>query len=360
LADVEKETLIDKLSEYGVFTYTFIPMYEMPHLYTPFEKITNCSTEESVRKAVERRELISLKGISGSGKTCVVQHVFLTPRVDCFPVVLSPIKEDIVTVCSSQEEFIRFMLSQMLEAVRQFTSVEKEIKELAKDALAQKISYVEGKNRKLSFRLGGLFSILPFLSSVQPELALDLGSFLQKSLEGKIYNTQRVQCIQRLSETIEEYGIMPVFFLDDTDKFLKHPEIDLSSVVPKFFGLIVPILSKLECPCIIATHPYYQQFEIYKQTEKNYFDCLVDIPEIEYEGLTRIVQKRIESVEEAPWTDVFSEGTMKLIYQRYKKNRRMRDPMSLCKACVDWASQNHVEKISELVLASVLVDDHQT
>lgn len=348
--------MVDKLSSQGVFTHTFIPIYEMPYLYTPFEKITDAHTEESVRKALVRKELISLKGIGGSGKTCVAQHVFLTPKEDYFPIVLNPMTENVVSICSSQEEFTRFILEQMAKAVSKFTEVDKETRKLLVDAMSDKISFVDVK-KKVSLRIGVHFSILPFLPLVKPELASDLGTYLQKSIEQKVYNTQRIECIQRLSETIEEYNIVPVFLIDDTDKFLKHPDLDLSGLVPKFFGLIVPMLSKLKRPCIVAAHTYYDQSPSYKECEKNVFDCKVTIPEVDYEGLTQIVQKRIESLEEADWTEVFDEGTIKLIYQRYKKTRRLRDPMSLCKLCVDWASQNHVGKISDTVLASVLVED---
>lgn len=356
MVDIEEETLIEKLSSEGVFTHTFIRMYEMPYLYTPFESITNAGTEESVRKALVRKDLVSLKGTGGSGKTCVAQHVFLTPKEDYFPIVLSPMKENVVSICSSQEEFTRFALEQVFNAVSKFTDIDKETKQLVRDALSKKISFVDVK-KKLSLRIGIHFSILPFLPLIKPELASDLGTYVQKSLEEKVYNTQRIKCIQRLCETIEEYNIVPVFLIDDTDKFLKHPDLDLSDLVPKFFGLIVPMLSKLECPCIIAAHTYYEQSPSYKECEKNVFDCKVTIPDVRYEALTQIVEKRIQSVEKVSWNEVFDDNTMNLIYRRYRKTGKLRDPMLLCKLCVDWASQNHVEKISDSVLASVLLED---
>lgn len=348
-------SIIEKLSEYDAFEHTTIPIYEIPHLFTPFESVTNKKTERILNKAVRNGECISLKAETGAGKTCVSNFVFLTLQPEFFPIILSPFLEDVNQVCSSPEEFTRFVLTQTFNNVQNFSGVDKKAKELAQKAMALKISYVEGKKMGIGVKIKSILSFIPFLVRVEPELAVDLEKYTQKTLESKVYNTQRIACIRQLCETVEAYNTKPVFLIDDTDKFLKRTDLDLSGLAPPFFGKILPSILKIEHPVIVATHKYYDRFSTYQAAERNCFNRVITIPQIEYDGMKQVIAKRINAVEKAKLGKVFDEDALKSIFHYYRREPILRRVMLLCRECIEKASSEGLEKITSPLVTSIIL-----
>jgi hypothetical protein len=354
---MKNKNIIEKLSEYDGFKHTTIPIYEIPYLFTPFDKITTKKTESTLKRSIENGEFVSLKAETGSGKTCVASFVFLMLQTRYFPIIISPLMENVEKVCTSPEEFARFILAQTYYNVQSFGVIDKKTKAIAKEAMALKISYAEGKKTGIGGQIKGTLSFVPFLASLEPQLSIDIEEFTKTALEEKIYNTQRIACIKQLCETIEAYGTKPIFLLDDTDKFLKRPDIDLSAVVAPFFGRILPALVKIDYPIIVATHEYYDGFPAYRDAEKNCFNKVITIPKIDKAGLDAVLQKRIKAVgSRAKLDEVFEADAVKTIYDYYCREPILRRTMLLCQDCVEKAISEGKEKITNSLVTLTILE----
>jgi len=338
--------LIDQLVNLDVFVHTEIPIHEIPYLYMPFRELSAIKVEDDMRKSLDNSSLAMLEGLRGSGKSCASYFVLLNALDAYFPIVITPILEDVNVVCASIEEFVRLVLQQLTSNISLLPALDKALIERAKDMLAMKVSFTQGKQAGLTAAVRGLLSILPGILSVEPSVGVDVKKYSEKSLEQKAFNTQRIQCIKELCETIESYKRKPAFYVDDTDKFLRRPGLDWSKLIPKFFGHIVPALAKIDRPVIIAAHTYYRRFSAYKETIKNIVDDRIEIPVINDAAIRSVVDRRINAASSShTWQDVFEQDAMNAICSHYAEQKTLRQLMGLCRECIHKAQNEGLQKV---------------
>lgn len=344
---MSENNLLTELYENDVFIHTQIPIFDIPHLYEPFEKITTTRIESDIMKNINQNHFAVVKSDTGSGKTSAVNHCLLRLENDYFPIILSPYTENVREVCGSIEQFTKFVLHSTLTGVQRFASLDKDVKQEAKEALSTSRSYVDGRKSGLSGRIRGAFSIIPFIAKVDAEVGAEIKTYTETALSQQTFNTERIGAISTLCEVIEAHNLKPMFYFDDTDKFLKRADHDLSDIIPKFFSEIMVGISKIERPIILAVHDYYDQFESYRDAERNLFNEIIKIPKLDKDGCIALINKRIKAVSEnSDINDVFETDAIDLLINYYNQRQRIRDLMGVCKDAVRRAVENK-SKISK-------------
>ncbi|MGP8057820.1 MAG: hypothetical protein ACLP9K_09505 [Nitrososphaerales archaeon] len=311
---------LEPLHQYDAFVHTELSMEEIRYLFKPFGEISKSNLEEDLRHAISNAECAVVKANRGSGKSSSVDFTLLGAE-NAFPIILSPIVEDPVEVCQSVENFVRFMLNQLDFSLKSFKGIDEKARAKAREALSMKIGYVESRKQGLTGRIKGVVSLIPAIIGIESEVTSDLETFTSTSLDRKVYNTERLNCILDLCGVIERSGRNPVFFIDDTDKFLKRDDLDRSTLVPMFFGKILPALVKMGKPIVIAAHPDYERSDAFKEASKNEIDTTFEIPHLEQSGTDAVLQRRIESVvPKLPLLEVFDEKALSSLFEHYQKN----------------------------------------
>jgi len=352
-------SLVDQLADLDVFIHTEIPVHEIPYLYVPFREISSFKIEDYVERSLSNSELIALEGERGSGKSCIAYFVFLLNSDTYFPIVVSPVLEDVRDVCTSIENFVRLVLQRVAWSTSTQHTISKTLVDKTKEMLAQKVAFADGKRANITGRIRGLLSILPGVLSAEASIGRDIESYAQRSLEGHAFNTQRVECVRELCETIEAHNKTPVFFIDDTDKFLKRSDEDLSDLVPKFFGQILPALARIDRPIIVAVHTYYNQSDSYKDTARNVIDSRFQIPVLNREALHSLIDRRIHAVSRRHhWRDLFEppDEAMDSMCSYYSQKQTLRELMRLCKESLRKAQNEGLQSIPSSLVNVVKAD----
>ncbi len=350
-----KNTLLHELLENDAFKHTTIPINELPYLYEPFEKISNKKIETKIISSIQKNHVIIIKSDGGTGKTCAVNYSLLQLQDDIFPIVLSPFMEEVDEVCNSTKEFTRFVLNQTLHAVKNFSNLSKDTEKKVRDALAIETSFIESKKYSIGGSFRAAFSILPFIAKVEAGVKADLENYASKAIKSKIFNTQRIEAIRGLCETIEAHNLKPVFYIDDTDKFLKREDLDLSKLVPKFFGQILLGLIKLDRPLILAAHAYYTKSASYRDAESNYVDQVIILPELNKTGIISLINTRIKAVDSSKnIKNVFEDNAIKSLIKYYNSKKIIRNLMLICQESIDLADSQGT-KVSKSMVDSFIV-----
>lgn len=347
---MSEKNLLTELYENDVFIHTQIPIFDIPHLYEPFEKITTTRVESNIMKNIKQDHFVVVKSETGSGKTSAVNHCLLGLENDYFPIILSPYSENLREVCGSIEQFTKFVLHSTLTGVQRFASLDKDVKQEAKEALSTSRSYVEGRKSGISGRIRGAFSIIPFIAKVDAQVGTEIQSYTETALAEETFNTERIGAIATLCSVIEEHSLKPVFYFDDTDKFLKRDDHDLSDIIPKFFSEIMVGISQIQRPIILAVHDYYDKFESYRDAERNLFNEIIKIPKLDKEGCVALINKRIKAVSENSDIDnVFEPDAIDLLIDYYNRRQRIRDLMGVCKDTVVRAAASNSKITKNMV-----------
>jgi hypothetical protein len=311
---------LELLHQYDAFVHTELSMEEIRYLFKPFGEISKSNLEKDLQHAMGNAECAVVKAKRGSGKSSSVDFTLLGAE-KVFPIILSPIVEDPEQVCQSVENFVRFVLNQLNSSLISFKGIDEKARTRAREALAMKVGYIESKKQGLTGRIKGVVSLIPAIIGIESEVSSELETFTSTSLEKKVYNTERLNCIVDLCGMIERSGLNPVFFIDDTDKFLKRDDLDRSTLVPMFFGKILPALVKMDKPIIIAAHPDYEKSDAFQEASKNEFDAVLEIPRLDQSGTDSVLQKRVESVVPGlGLSEVFDEKALSFLFERYQHN----------------------------------------
>jgi len=166
------------------------------------------------------------------------------------------------------------------------------------------------------------------LASSEAEVGAELQKYTEEALNAKLYNTDRIKCINDLCHVLVARGKKPVFFFDDTDHFLRQGSIDRTSLIDPFFVDIVPMFTEFGCAIILNAHNSYNSYETFKDAKRNIFHDVISIPVFEYEEFTSMLTKRVRAANVRKTArDVFDEEALELVYDypyRKKSEERMR------------------------------------
>lgn len=332
---MSENDLLTKLNENDVFIHTQLPIYDIPHLYEPFQKITTNKVEEKIKRNITQNHFFVVQSDTGSGKTSAVNYCLLELDDDYFPIILSPFTENVSDVCGSIEGFTRFVLHSTLTGIQRFNTLNSTAKKEAKEALSLTRSYVESQKSGIRGRIRGAFSIIPFIAKVDAEVGSDIENYTQTSLTDKTFNTERIGAISNLCGIIESHGLKPIFYFDDTDKFLKREDHDLSGIIPKFFNEIMVGIRNIDRPIILAAHTFYESAAAYQNAKTNLFDEIIKIPKLDQNGCKVLINKRIKAVSDiSDISNAFDDEAISRLMDYYETNQKIRDLIGVCKDSV--------------------------
>ena len=114
--------LLQDLAGYDAFIHTAIEIYDVPHLCLPFKEVSGEKTEDSIIRGINNSNLVVVRGETGTGKTCSVNCALTELSASSFPIVLSPVLEDVTRILASKEEFTKYVLSQTQRTVQKYSN----------------------------------------------------------------------------------------------------------------------------------------------------------------------------------------------------------------------------------------------
>lgn len=315
------------------------------------------SPESTLEGSLKKDKFVMIKGLSGSGKSCTTNYVLYKNIRVMFPVVIKTRMEPPERIFSSSENFMKFILSRILVSVQAQSKLDTELRKQAQNLMAAKVSYLEGRKGGVSGKIKAALSFLPGIVSVKSEVGADIQEYTERALEEERYNTDRVECINELGDTIETHKLKMVIFIDDTDKFLKFGNIDYSNMVAKFFGEMVYALKEIRYPVVVAASEHYSKNNLFSDASDRVFDDIIKMPKINREGIIKIMGKRIKAIDEKrSHKDVFNEESVDIIFNYYNRTHDLREALRLCKESITKAVDDNLDIVPASIVANCLME----
>lgn len=279
--------------------------------HVPFDDlIAGVSIESGLEERARRSLAVGLVGKSGCGKSGVASYAFSRLGNDFAPIPVPVFYEAAETV-QEPGAFARYLLQKLLDIAEPFAAVTRE----ERAALLIQASERLATPTHTIGHSGGVGMNAWLLKG---ELAREVtetitGSDLAGSTDAVL------QAIDRVIEAIQNAGLVPIIFIDDTDRWLQVGDIDRSSLVAGFFGTIVRMLAERGCGLVVAVHETYLDMLAYRAGTQGFLTDMITIPLLESPAaLSHIIDRRVSiQIDGVGWTDALEEDALERLFHYY-------------------------------------------
>lgn len=280
--------------------------------HVPFDDlIAGVAIERGLEDRARRSLAVGLVGKSGCGKSGVASYAFSYLGTDFAPIPVPVFFETSETV-QEPGAFARYLLQRLLAVAEPLAAISRD----ERDALLIQASERLATPTHAIGHSGGV-GVNAWL--LKGELAREVTETIRGSdLAG---STDAVlQAIDRVIDAIRRLGLVPIIFIDDTDRWLQVGDIDRSSLVAGFFGTIVRMLAERGCGLVVAVHETYLEMPAYREGTQGFLTDTISIPLLESPAsLSQIIDRRVSiQIEGGAWPDVLEQDALERLFHYYE------------------------------------------
>lgn len=279
--------------------------------HVPFDELVEGADVESALEERARRGLsIGLVGKSGCGKSGVAAYVFGRLGTDFAP-VHAPVFYETEETVREPGRFGRYLLQKLLSDAEPLAAMAPAEREELLRAASERIAR---PTRTIGHSGGAGIDLWLLKGEVARDVTVTIrGADLQGSTDAVL------QAIDRVIDAIHEGGLVPIVFIDDSDRWLQVGDIDRGPLVAGFFGTIVRMLAERECGLVVAVHELYLEMPAYREGTRGFLTDTIRIPQLdEPASLAQIVDRRVAiQVDGAAGADVIESDAVERLFHYY-------------------------------------------
>ena len=280
--------------------------------HVPFDELVEGAEVESALEQRARRGLaVGLVGKSGCGKSGVAAHVFGRLGSDFAP-VHAPVFYETEETVREPGRFARYLLQKLLADAEPLAAMAPGAREELLRSASERIAT---PTRTIGHSGGAGID----LWLLKGDLARDVtetihGADLTGSTDAVL------QAIDRVIDAIHLGGLVPIVFIDDTDRWLQVGDVDRGPLVAGFFGTIVRMLAERECGLVVAVHESYLAMPAYVEGTQGFLTDTIRIPRLQGPAaLGQIVDRRVAiQVDGAGADDVVELAAIERLFEYYE------------------------------------------
>lgn len=327
---------------------------DLHFFHVPFDELNaDGNTERTLGRLISSEGRVSVSGPSGSGKSSLLSAV-LGPLADELPQEFVPLRIPVAVVgdeyVASPGAFARYIIAYVTRwaSKDRFSRAE----QLEFERGIAEVTRRSDRGATRQFHIG-----LPIWLA-QAELARQVEQ-VGVEFEAMSTDADAVEYLRRLISVFEVSDLHPVFVFDDSDAWLRIPNLDRSTVADAFFGLNVPMLAKeVDATFVIAVHEDYRELASY-QAARELLSGEIVIPRFidPMDAIPRILRDRLLiSDSGVSLQELMPEDAVEQLIKYYGEGHTLRDLLRVAQRALQHAVSDGVDLVSLPVVEQAIVE----
>jgi energy-coupling factor transporter ATP-binding protein EcfA2 len=326
--------------------------------HVPFDELTGRPETEAVLARMAGREArVAVIGASGSGKSSLVASV-LGPFAEQVPDHIVPLRIPVAGEADETVTETRAFLGHLIGTITRWASPElfTEAERAALDRATAARSNRPGTERLRKFHIGipGWLADAGFAFEVRTT---------GEDIEQRLGAGDAISEARRMVELFRSHGRTPLLVIDDSDSWLRIPDLDRTHIANAFFTKNVRALAtELECGFVIAVHEEYLELPSYQEVE-GLISTSVWVPRFDAHvagrAIRQILERRIQVHEvAAELDDVFQPEALDGLEWHYHTgaNGSLRDVLKVADRAVQHACSDSAERVTKQLVIQGLAE----
>lgn len=328
------------------------PFEELSLHHVPFDDLNSDSETEAVlTRIVASHGRAAIIGPSGSGKSSLISAI-LGPMALDLPENMVPLRVPVATESDETETDPGAMARHLVRYITRWASSER-FSAAERDMFLRGVAELtrhSGKDRRRKYHVG-----LPlWLANVEFAREVEITG---QEYESTTSGADALEYLKRMVALFEAHSLFPVFVFDDSDTWLRIPDLDRTAVANGFFMRTVRVLIKeLAAGLVLAVHEDYLDLAGYQEAI-TWFSGEVAIPRLREPraAIDSILQERLRTSEtQVQLNDVLEKGAIEQLALYYDKDRAIRDVLRVAHRALQHALSDGVELINASLLEQAI------
>ncbi len=326
--------------------FDHVPMrHDLGVYHVPFDELLETGTyEKFLRSSAERAERTAIIGVSGSGKSSLIEHTLgpAVPKVAPIPVPVSAEPADVVTNVQS-------VASRLIQTLVRNSDLKESDRSRALESASSKRLVSSPKNR-LDVSFGFSWMGPSMRAEVRRQAPSDL--LIDRSAD------ETLEVVVQLLTSIINDDLTPILIFDDTDKWFRSPgsDTDYYKLALNFFDDVLPVFCELPAGIVVALHSNYVANESVKESLPSSIGNRLEIPILpSAEALGKVIRSRIiahlspEEPSEVPeLIDFLEESALERLFELHQGRFKgsLREVIRVVHTALAQACDDRYEKLT--------------
>jgi hypothetical protein len=327
---------------------------ELSLYHVPFDELNgDKQTEDAFTHMVANQGRVAIIGPSGSGKSSLIAAV-LGPLALDLPDQIVPLRVPVATESDETVTHPGPMSRHLVRYITRWASSER-FTEAEKGEFQKGVAEVSrrtggGKSREYHVGLPLWLANVEFARQVQ-----STGDEYESQASG----ADAVEYLKRMLALFASHGLFAVLVLDDSDIWLRIPNLDRTGVANAFFMQTVRMITKeLDTGLVLAVHDDYLELAGYGEA-RQWLSGEIRIPRLVdgRAGIESLLRDRLAVVDvNVRIEDVLEEDGIALLAKHYESGKPIRDVLRVAQRSLQHALSDGTDLITAQLVEQAIAE----
>ncbi len=177
--------------------------------------------------------------------------------------------------------------------------------------------------------------------------------------ESKASGADAVEYLKRMLALFASHELYAVFVFDDSDTWLRIPDLDRSEVANAFFLRTIRMITKeLDAGLVLAVHDDYLGLAGYREASK-WLSGEISVPRLidPRRGIDSILRDRLAVAEiGAPIEDVIEADALGHLAKHYESGKTIRDALRIAQRSLQHAMSDSIDRVTAQLIEQAIVE----
>lgn len=327
---------------------------ELSLYHVPFDELNGDNhTEAALTRIVANEGRAAIIGPSGSGKSSLISAV-LGPLALDLPERIVPLRVPVATESDETVTDPGAMARHLVRYVTRWASSER-FSQAEQEEFRRGVAEISrragaGKTREYHAGLPLWLANVEFARQVQ---------VTGEEYESKASGADAVEYLKRLLALFASHELLAVFVFDDSDTWLRMPELDRTAVANAFFlRTIRMITEELAAGLVLAVHDNYLELPGYREASE-WLSGEIRVPRLidSRLGIESILRNRLVAAEvDAPIEDVMETEAIGHLGAHYDGEKTIRDVLRIAQRSLQHALSDGMDLITANLIEQAIAE----